>query len=397
MHYIRLYRPPKVVRQTGVHVELLFTITTDLGDAFLYHDTPIDIYITAHIYESAKPKTLKLTKKGEIVWVPEMRVAKPKIVVPRDLRAALVAGTKIELCISAGQDISADGAHGILSMSEESEPQGQIMPLWTALSNSCENLDVSIRKICLDDDSKGKYTVELEEEIGESIARHIWDAGVLAMCSIAGAYLCPSLQCSQGKLLTAMKNLLSSKKSANILELGCGVGILGLGLATTFSELRKAGLEQCTIMMTDLDEAEARTRSNMQRLGDDPAATGLSVRYESLDWEEGRKGGFGPEVEQRSWDLIIISDCTYNVDMLPALVETLSAIHSSNVSKASERKFTTKVFLALKPRHSSESAFFDLMEAENWTTEQSQVLGLGMLDMPAESVEMYLFSKDQTS
>lgn len=392
MHYIRLLRPPKVVRLTGLHLELLFTITTDLGDSFLFPDTPADLQIAAYIYDSPVPTKLKLIKKGQVLWQSGMRVAKPKIAIPRQLHAALLSGTKVEICISASQEISADGAQTILLNSHQNGGRGQIMPVWAALSIS-KDLDTSTRKIVLDDGEKRKYLVEVEEDIGESIARHIWDAGVLAMCSIAAAYLCPDLECSQQKLPTAMKDILSCRETLNVLELGCGAGILGIGLATAFSELRTGSMEQCTILMTDLDEAEERAKANMQRVAGDSAGTGLSLRYENLDWEDGRKGQFGIEVASRSWDLIIISDCTYNVDMLPALVETLGAIHRASASKQATTGPGTRVFLATKPRHASERAFFDLMEQGSWAIQESQILPLPVLGNEDESVELYLFSR----
>ncbi|KAJ4150358.1 hypothetical protein LMH87_011110 [Akanthomyces muscarius] len=288
--------------------------------------------------------------------------------------------------------MSADGAQNILSISEGDEAHGQVMPVWAVLSNSDEGVDVSTRRILLDDAGAGKYLVEVEEEIGESIARHIWDAGVLTMCSVAGAYLCPGLECSQQSLPKAMKTIFSSQTTLNILELGCGVGILGIGIATVVPELRKEGLEQCTIMMTDLDEAEERATTNMRRIATSPSNHGLSLLYENLDWEDGRRGVFGPEVACRCWDLIIISDCTYNVDMLPALVETLSAIESS--SKNNKGVATgTKVFLATKPRHASERAFFDQMTDNRWSVECSQILRLPVLGNEDESVELYLFQR----
>ncbi len=393
MHYIRLLRPPKLARQAGLHLQLLFTVTTDLGDSFLHPDEAIDLQIIAEIHGSSEnPTRLKLTKKGQIVWQSGMRVAKPKIAIPRPLQAALAHGTKVDICISASKGLSADGAQSILSNTEGGETHGQIMPVWAALSSSGEDVDVSTRRIVLDDADAGKYLVEVEEEIGESIARHIWDAGVLAMCSIAGAYLCPGLECSQQALPEAMKTVLSSKSSLNILELGCGVGILGIGLATILPELRKEGLEKCTIMMTDLDEAEERAKSNMRRIATSASNHSLSLLYENLDWEDGRRGTFGPEVASRCWDLIIISDCTYNVDMLPALVETLTAIESASAKKEDDTT-RTKVFLATKPRHASERAFFDQMTNKKWSIEHSQILKLPVLGNEEQTIELYLFQR----
>ncbi|EGX92978.1 UPF0665 family protein c [Cordyceps militaris CM01] len=393
MHYIRFLRPPKVARQAGLHLELLFTITTDLGDSFLHPEAPVDLHIMAEIYESPKQSRLQLTKKGQVVWQSGMRVVKQNVAIPGSLQTALASGAKVAICITTNKGISAHGVQNILSNALEGDRKGQVMPIWATLSNSNEGADVSTRRILLDDEVSGKYLVQVEEEIGESIARHIWDAGVLAMCSIAGAYLCPGLKCSQQTLPRAIKATLSSKSSLNVLELGCGVGILGIGLATIFPELRKEGLEKCTVMMTDLAEAEERARSNMRRIATSTSNRGLSLLYENLDWEDGGKGRFGPEVASRHWDLVTISDCTYNVDMLPALVETLGAIESASAEKKVGDAAGTKVFLATKPRHASERAFFDLMANEQWSIQDSQTLHLPVLGNEDESIELYLFQR----
>lgn len=394
MHYIRLLRAPKLTRQAGLHLELLFTITTDLGDSFLHPDTPIDLQILAEIYDTSSTKSLlKLIKKGQVMWQSGMRVAKPKIAVPRQLQAALASGAQVEICISANKEASADGAQNILLQSEKDESCGQIMPVWAPLGNSNGSTDVATRRITLDDAETGEIIVQIEEEIGESIARHIWDAGVLAMCSIAGAYLCPGLECSQRELPKAMKSILSSKASLNVLELGCGVGIFGIGLAALSARLQKEGLENCTVVMTDLEEAEERARSNMKRVTENSENSGISLLYENLDWEDGRKGIFGPEVGLRHWDLILISDCTYNVDMLPALVQTLNAIASSSASEKRNNGTVTKIFLATKPRHASERAFFDLMSDSKWLVEESQFLDLPVLGSEKESIELYIFRR----
>ncbi|OAA70658.1 UPF0665 family protein c [Cordyceps fumosorosea ARSEF 2679] len=394
MHYIRLLRPPKVIRQAGLHLELVLTVTTDLGDSFLYPDVPIDLHIVAEIHGSPNVSRLKLTEKGQVTWRPGLRVSKQKIALPRPVQAALASGARVDVCVAASSDLSAEGARDILFRCEIGEGNGQVMPVWASLSSSDEGVDVSTRRIVLDDVGAGKYLVEVEEEIGESIARHIWDAGVVAMCSVAGAYLCPGLDCSQQSLPNAIRTTLSSKSSLNILELGCGVGILGIGLATLFPELRKEGLEKCTVMMTDLEEAEERAKSNMRRIARSGASNhGISLLYENLDWEDGRKGTFGPEVASRYWDLVIISDCTYNVDMLPALVETLGALESSSASRQESDAAGTEVFLATKPRHASERAFFDLMANERWSIQDSQTLNLPVLGSEEESIELYLFQR----
>ncbi|UKZ49885.1 hypothetical protein TrVGV298_004138 [Trichoderma virens] len=119
----------------------------------------------------------------------------------------------------------------------------------------------------------------------------------------------------------------------------------------------------------------------------------VKLLYENLDWEQGREGTFGPEAQSHRWDLVLLSDCTYNVDMLPALVGTLSALHESNTAQAGDQPQSTKVFLATKPRHASEEALFGLLSDQGWTESHRQTLPLPVLGAETQCVELYLYEK----
>ncbi|KAL7951538.1 hypothetical protein V8C42DRAFT_356768 [Trichoderma barbatum] len=105
------------------------------------------------------------------------------------------------------------------------------------------------------------------------------------------------------------------------------------------------------------------------------------------------EGLFGPEVQSHLWDLLLFSDCTYNVDMLPALVGTLYVLHESNMAQAGEQPQSTKVLLATKPRHASEEALFGILSDQGWTELHRQTLPLPVLVAEAQCVELYLYEK----
>ncbi|KAH6894481.1 putative methyltransferase-domain-containing protein [Thelonectria olida] len=404
MHYIRFLRPPRLASGPGnrLQIQLLFTITTDLGDSFLFPDKPFDLQVTASAASFEGSSTWLLSDPGRLYWEPGMRVAKPMVDLPVAFERAIDGGAQIQICVRAAEPSqTADGVARILAMAmekpryrKEASRIGGVMPAWVSLGASNEATDVSMRRLQLRDSPVGYVYVEVEEEIGESIARHVWDAGVVALCAIAGIDALPDHESSQNPCMQALKGVLNSQKSINILELGCGVGILGVGLGAVFPRIATG---ECKILMTDLPEAEARARSNIDRIRPQISETGESqvqMLYENLDWEDARQGRFGHLAQSRPWDLVMLSDCTYNVDMLPALVETLSAIHLANLRHVPVGEpFTTKVFLATKPRHASERALFDLMENEGWETLHQQVLSLPVLGAEAESVELYLFDK----
>lgn len=394
-------------------LDLVFTITTDLGDSFLYPDEPIDLTIHAEISsdsESKKKDLVNLSQGTEkLQWRSGMRVAKPSVDISRLMQQVSNSKNKVALCIST-EKFSAHGVSDILAttfVSKEGEPDGQIMPVWITLSHDEAEVEVSTRRLYLPGTSEQEDYVELEEEIGESIARHIWDAGVIAFCAITESWMLPMPTDTEPSGLKALKKLFAGPKPINALELGCGVGILGGGLSAVIPKMRPPPSRRCTILMTDLEEAESRTRSNMSRLlqvrkGKSSSSPPVKLLYENLDWEQGRKGMFGPETQSHRWDLVMLSDCTYNVDMLPALVETLSALHASNMAHAAasstspgEQTQSTKVFLATKPRHASEEALFDLLSQEGWTELHKQTLPLPVLGAETQSVDLYLYEKLQ--
>ena len=76
-----------------------------------------------------------------------------------------------------------------------------------------------------------------------------------------------------------------------------------------------------------------------------------NMSFEVLRWEE----ALPPEIQKAVYDVVLLADCTYNAGSAPALVETLAAIAS--------RSCQTLIIVATKPRHPSESIFFELIEA----------------------------------
>lgn len=391
MHYIRPLRAPKLIRvPRSLQLELVFSITTDLGDAFLSPSQPLSLGMTAHFETPSGPssQTLQSISGDTFAWKHGDRVAKPIYNIPKLVLQALVVKSRVEICISPiDSEFIADSVTNILQHSQRNNASGQVVPVWLALSASKADIDLCTRKLQLEADNND-LAIEIEEEIGESIARHIWDAGVVSLCSIAGAVLHPQLESPRHACMEKMNDLLRKDGPLNILELGCGVGILGLGIATI---LARVGVDTASILMTDLEEAEERAKANMSRNAQ--YLQNCNLKYENLDWEDGRKGRFSSTIAEKPWDLIILSDCTYNVDMLPALVETLSALHKSSSQNKRGDSHETQVFLATKPRHDSERALFKLTEEHNWTILQKQILPLPVIGEQQQSIEMYIFGK----
>ena len=124
----------------------------------------------------------------------------------------------------------------------------------------------------------------------------------------------------------------------NVIELGSGCGLVGLGLASM--------KQRCNLLLTDLPEAMEILDLNLKEV--------LPGRYSKfrkavLDWDE----GLPAFVVNERYDLIVVSDCTYNSDSLPSLVAVLFALISQSPDAI--------IVVSMKVRHPSEAVFFDLM------------------------------------
>lgn len=405
MHYIRLMRPPSLDGKKNLKIVL--TITTDLGDSFLSSDdesVPISVWLTR--WPPAGAGTCLSSRKNgrtEIFWRAGMRVLKLELPVPDEILQGMKktqplaaptiyinASHNLEIAPKA-QDIPFDQGGRVLAVQARFPNPADEEPTFEALREFALPGQGGCLRVC--------------EEIGESIDRHVWDAGVITM----GLLLNMCQDDSPGQKwdkIPSLEGLLCSvtpEDPLNIIELGCGVGILGLGLAAALSrqisplwDPEESTNTPSNILLTDLPDAEEVATRNIasEKQARELYPCGkpnVRTEFESLDWEDGKTGKFGPRAKARSWDLIIISDCTYNVDMLSALVGTISALHKLSLGLGQKGP---KVMLATKPRHSSEKALFGLMEGSGWIILEHASQTLPVLGMEDESVEIYLFGKD---
>ncbi|KAJ4415624.1 hypothetical protein N0V85_002641 [Neurospora sp. IMI 360204] len=309
-------------------------------------------------------------------WRAGMRVLKVDVLLPpQPIETVQVRPTSRQLTALITDDISSGTGDGL------------ILPVFADLAPG-PNDHICFRSLRL---PGGTATLQVEEEMGESMARHVWDGGLTTASFVANMILgqtAPNTGTTTKASLPMLANILQQNDGPlNIMELGCGVGILGLGVARILGVSSHATAEKSTLLMTDLPDAEERTLANIARSADQ---TACSVMYENLDWEDGKDGIFGPEVMSRAWDLVILSDCTYN-DLLPQLVKTLSAVHAHSAKHSSPSN--TNILLSTKPRHSDEREFFDLMSKDGWSIQEEVKLPLPVLNDEAQTVEVYLFSK----
>lgn len=239
-------------------------------------------------------------------------------------------------------------------------------------------------------------SLTFEEALGESIARHLWDAGLITASFIGD-------MCCQKKTMSRMLPIASDKKHIKVLELGCGIGVLGITVAAVLHQIAKVqGCKDPTmeVLLTDVDDAKARASSNIataaERIHRGGEESNVKLAYETLDWNHGQHGQFGPLASQQ-WDFVILSDCTYNVDSFPALVGTLNAVHAQNC-KLAQSVVRTRVLLATKPRHKSEDMLFGKLDRQGWKCRIIQSIPLIREDWGEdEKVDIYMIEKETSA
>lgn len=431
MHYIRLLRPASVDKSNprAPTLSLKIAITTDLGDTFLNPKQPVKLRFRPRRIGTIAPENrVQRTKSNEgpfwtlpdmrtfpmepvngpAIWKKGTRVLKVELPWQWDLSEGRV-NLDIECPFHGKNEVSAANLQLVLpwqrdGILEEKHNMGLIAPLTLELNNGqCSDFAVRDFFNYTSEDIFPNMHLYLEEDIGESIARHIWDAGlVTAAVLVDGARFSGSE--SRADRLEPIIPI--TKPKINFLELGSGVGILGITLgmvARGAAKVQGVELEHATVLLTDLPEAEERARANINRRQDSrhnlgPGDEKSEVLYENLDWNDGAEGKFGPIVSSHFWDYVVLSDCTYNVDSFPVLVKTLSAIHAHNEAHATSNdaaatKPTTRVVLSTKPRHDSEKALFGMLEEAGWEYSLFGSIKLPRMGAKGEEVEVYAIEK----
>ncbi|KAH3674499.1 hypothetical protein WICMUC_003337 [Wickerhamomyces mucosus] len=145
----------------------------------------------------------------------------------------------------------------------------------------------------------------LFEELSGSIARHLWDAGILINLLPEDEFL----------RFTEFEK----KEKLTILELGTGIGLVSIHLGEIFSNAE--------IIATDLDDAREICQQNISL-----NLLSKSIKFEELDWESDKKS-------ENDWDLIVVTDCTYNPLYYDALINVMEVESNRNTKIALVHKF----------------------------------------------------------
>lgn len=135
-------------------------------------------------------------------------------------------------------------------------------------------------------------TLKIYQKIEGDVNCVVWDA-----CLVLAKYL--ETICHQ------KPDFLSGLK---VLELGCGLGVVGLTAATLGAQ----------VTLTDLPEALTLLRYNINENKSKIASMGGYAIAESLVW-----GDSTSELLQEEFDLIVLADCVYYEEAVESLIQTL--------------------------------------------------------------------------
>ncbi|CZR61207.1 uncharacterized protein PAC_11103 [Phialocephala subalpina] len=364
MHYIRFLKVPRLIRigRDQRTLTAKITITTDLGESFLATDVVVEALLE---FPSGVP--IPNAKQSRHTWAGKngMRSIEVSIAVPRKhtglLRMSVRAVERKYADVESLQDTFSPALPGgIVAVNS--------MPIDIDSSHTSEAL--AKRRF-----STNLGSISIWEETGESIARHIWDAGLVLSSYIS--QLSPYLKTpsTTPKILPRLPNLetLLAKPNLNILELGAGCGIVGLTFAHSLPDIS-------TITLTDLPEATEILDLNLSPANFTPKSASTTISHQVLDWSE----PLPSNISSTKWDLVLVADCTYNPDVVPDLVKTLGRVRGGSRGVV--------VLLAMKVRHESEMVFFDLMGESSFEVIEKCKIPLPMVDdEEGQEIEIFVF------
>ncbi|KAI9036985.1 protein N-lysine methyltransferase family protein [Aspergillus affinis] len=359
VYYVRFLKTPRVQNHKAgsVLVSALVCITTDLGDAFLAQDVDLSV-------------SLSVAQTDQVLYQEPLKWKAGKRELPISLGpfpGNLSQRTTMVLTVA----VADSRKPGLPTPNSLSGKPGVPLVLsgWSAPFGGSES-SVADKLVERRFGSIEALDLRIWEETGNSIARHIWDA---ALASVI--YLQQIIARDRVETASALQDLLQRPRSKPVraVELGSGCGIVGISLA----EL----LPQCSVLLTDLPEVEDIVTQNITVA---KPASESTVEFQTLDWDE----KLPENLCGGSVDLILVSDCTYNADSLPALVSVLDRLVKMSPAAI--------ILVALKRRHESETVFFELMESARLSKINQDNLHLPSQHGQSDQIELYCFGRQDS-
>lgn len=319
------------VDKSTILLKAVITVTTDLGETFY----PSDLELIATVRSIAQDGEIYLRRR--LQWPANAR----SLPITFDL-------TRQDVEWPACMHVA------VKTTSDRAKPAGflpSVVDVWSGTLNPTRGQFESGWRVERRFTSSSQRRLSLLEDAGDSIARHLWD-GSQALAQLIDNTI--SLQLPSSPLPLLEYVLVSAAyRRLNVVELGCGCGSVGISLAQS--------LPECDVLLTDLPEVTELVKANISRM---QPAISSRARFEPLDWEQ----PLPEKLQNRTNDLIIVSECTYNTDTLQPLVSTLSALVT--------RSPKAVIVVSTKTRHESEASFFDLMRNAGFIEDGSMRLPL---------------------
>ncbi|KAF2433265.1 hypothetical protein EJ08DRAFT_72362 [Tothia fuscella] len=346
MRYIRFLKPPKIKGNT---ITALITITSDLGESFFSER----IQLTGAIHKAVPNGEIYQTKMFK--WEEHMR----SLVVEFNIKNSDI-GWPARLHVSLRNVPHSDhfGKH------DSGINLPNIVSAWSDILDPTEGISEATRTVERRFTALNGRVINIWEETGESIARHLWDAGIALSAHLDRMVFLEAGGISSVEQLTGSATF----KRLHVLELGAGCGIVGI----SFAQL----IPDCEVTLTDLPEATEIIQRNIE--GINPAMNS-SVKFQPLNWDD----PLPSSIENGPVDLVLVADCTYNPDSSPALVKTFGAIVRQSPKAA--------ILIAMKIRHEGELVFFYLMKNAGFVKDNGVKILLPDLLGAQEQVEIYVF------
>ena len=202
---------------------------------------------------------------------------------------------------------------------------------------------------------EGASPIKIAEQSGETIIRHIWDAGVLFSALVDA----PSHCYIPDDLAHLLEMHLHLDYRKRILEIGTGVGILGVKLATHLNT---------PVVMTDLPDAKALVEENIRINNDKFNDLKRNAQFRELDWE---KKPYPEWTKTEEFDLVVMADVTYNTATFVPLADTLEHLLRHGAKGA-------KVVCCGKRRHGDEEEFWKLVQMRGFILKERITYGIGL-------------------
>lgn len=322
VHYVRFLKTPSVnagkhgQKPNGFSVSALITVTTDLGETFLAADVALVVALI-------QPKSNIVLSNQEVIW----HAGDRQLAVSLAGVKSLGANQNVVMTINA--NASSNLENGVFSlapflchvMGAQSGPF-RLTPGASPEPRMKRHFQIGHTK-----------DLYIYEDIRNSIALHIWDAAI----GFLGSLNHDDRHCDTRTIRCLSCLINGIKRPARVLELGAGCGIVGIAIAKSFMHTQ--------LTLTDLPDATELIEANKE-LADPEGSSHIRCRV--LDWDEEL-----PSDLISNLDLVVISDCTYNADEMPSLINVLF--------KIAEMSPKVCIAVGMKRRHSSEEVFFDLM------------------------------------